>query len=212
MYFYNVSELTDFYNKHVKDFKIKGPFIRISKSMNDILDASKNYNCITCAAHPYGYMWKNLEKVTRSDAELLVKFDCIEVLNGEMTREKNIKALHLAAHKRMPYIGGSDGHVIFNLGNVVTYSTAKDIDGFLSDIKNQRNYVTGTMTGKLHALTTHSPGMRRHLAANMPSFTDKFKNSVDFLKPKIQQKFDKFREKVRRKQINRLIDNMKNKI
>jgi predicted metal-dependent phosphoesterase TrpH len=211
IYFYNLSELQDFYTKNVMDFKLKGPFIRISKSMNDILDASKNYNCISCAAHPYGYLWKNLSKVTKNDVGLLNKFDSIEVFNGEMTKGKNIKAIELAASKNMPYTGGSDGHVIFNLGKVVTYSHANSVEEFLDNIKKQKNFITGTMTGKIHALTTHSEGARRHFAANMPriNLKDRIRSGMERIKPKINIRIDSFMEKRRRKNINRIIDRMK---
>jgi predicted metal-dependent phosphoesterase TrpH len=135
-YFYNTSELKKFYNKEIKNYK-KGFLIsKIPKSPDEILDISRNYNCIVSLAHLGKYDLRNIKKIIN-------KVNTIEVLNSGISRKKNLLALKLVKEYKKGFTGGSDAHSIYEIGNALTYSKAKNIKEFLDNIKKKNNFVVG---------------------------------------------------------------------
>jgi len=60
-----------------------------------------------------------------------------------MFRSYNIQALQCAMERNLGFTGGSDGHVIYELGMAITVSDSSDVDGLLKSIKDKRNKVIG---------------------------------------------------------------------
>lgn len=113
-----------------------------------LLDVLENENCVTSAAHPMGYLGSNkgLEVCIRknyipvSEAERL---DAFEVISGGISRRSNMVACECAAKYGLGITGGTDGHLLSELGKIVTISEASDIDGFLDSIVKRKNSVIG---------------------------------------------------------------------
>ena len=60
VYFYNVSELQAFFKRHIERARGKDPHGMTSLSVNQLFSCLENYNCVTSAAHPYGYKLADL--------------------------------------------------------------------------------------------------------------------------------------------------------
>jgi len=148
VYFYTIPELTEFYVQYIHKNKRKSPYLGIALTTQEIVEKTREYNCVTVAAHPYGYLLLNrgVQKCVDAeylDQEILEYFDGIEVICGGMTRNLNVKAAKLADTFEKGITGGTDGHLLSDLGNVVTCSHAENVDGFLSDIMRRRSIVIG---------------------------------------------------------------------
>ena len=63
----------------------------------------------------------------------LKDFESIGIVPGE-----NIKAMKHATVYGIGFTGGTDGHLLHELGHVFTVSEATDLDGFLDDIVKHR--------------------------------------------------------------------------
>ena len=149
-----------------------------------ILNACDGYDCVVIAAHPYGYLLfnKGLQKCIDYEylpMQMLQRFDGVEVICGGMTHSLNLKAVKLAMGKGTCYTGGTDGHMLSDLGNVVTCAEAEDPGSFLELIRSRKNLVVGwekTSLGKIATGTVvmikHSryffPAMRIHYEQNAP--------------------------------------------
>jgi len=132
VYFYNINELKDFYNKNIKNNLINNMRTRLSHK--DLINLSRKYKCILSAAHPFGGGKSGLYKIKHyKDLKI------IEGLNARTFPHMNKKALKL----NKIFTGGSDSHIKNHIGKVVTCSKAKNIKEFLDNIKKNKNFVIG---------------------------------------------------------------------
>lgn len=187
IYFYSVKDLEHFYWRHIHENKRKSPFLAIYLDSEAIIERSREYECVRSAAHPYGYLMFNKGVQRCIDRcylppRFIEEFDAAEVLCGGMSREMNMKATELAEDKSLGRTAGTDGHLLRDLGTVVTCSKAQDVDGFLQDVVKRRNIVVGKEKGMLlkgatgAALMTKYtpyalPSLRIHYEQNMPRMT-----------------------------------------
>ncbi len=106
-------------------------------------------------------------------------FDGIEVICGGMVRKLNVKAVKLALEREKGITGGTDGHMLTDLGNVVTCSRADDVEDFLTNIVKRKNFVIGKEKNifKKSVMATivltkyfkyTIPSLRIHYEQNMP--------------------------------------------
>ncbi len=184
VYFRSTDDMQHFYKRHVEGEKRKSPYLAIYLRTEDIVEKARDYNSLVVAAHPYGYLLfnKGLQKCIDADwlpQELIHEFDGIEAISGGMGREQNLKATRLAQQYRKAITGGTDGHLIWDLGKVVTCSPSETVDGFLEDIVKKRNLVVGMEKNLGHKgvmgavvmtkyLRYAIPSMRVHYEQNMP--------------------------------------------
>jgi len=174
LYFYNIHEATEYYNKHIKKHKGFDPSGKSKVSLKDIYDHSKDYNCVISAAHPCGPAWKNLKKFLNKNPKerrILKMFDAIEVVNSEMTRKMNVRAIlwNLALNKSIT--GGSDAHTLGEVGNTLTYSDGDDVESFLDRIKKDKSYVIGKETKLRRKILSTSNNLRKHWKYITPNLT-----------------------------------------
>ncbi|MDD1695640.1 MAG: PHP domain-containing protein, partial [Methanoregula sp.] len=59
LYFYSVSDLTDFFTIHIKGALRKSQYMAVQLSVEKILTSAENYSCVKAAAHPFGYFGIN---------------------------------------------------------------------------------------------------------------------------------------------------------
>ncbi len=165
LYFYNFKELDEYYSKFVKDVVRKNPNSRIDKGLMELLENSKDYNCITSLPHPFGPLWLNVAKAiekNKFDESIFRKVDCIEAINGEQLRVVNSRAAELADRYDRGITGGSDGHSVFEIGGVVTYAEASTREEFLNALKNRRSSVVGKETNIPKRFVGHTNVIRKH--------------------------------------------------
>ncbi|MEM4267846.1 MAG: PHP domain-containing protein, partial [Candidatus Woesearchaeota archaeon] len=168
IYFYNVSELIQFHDKHIKPNLREDPWSYTKLKVDQLLDISKGYNCITSAAHPYGYRLSDLglAKCVRKgyvDENCLNRVDALEVISGGTMHKLNLRAVMKAEEMSKPVTGGSDGHTLFELGRVVTSSYADDIETFLKNILIKKNYVIGTETKLIPKIFEAGKMLTKHM-------------------------------------------------
>jgi len=189
LYFYNVSEMQEFYSRNIKPFKSANPHMLINKSVIDLIDVAQNYNCLISAAHPYGYGFTNmgLSKCIKKkyfDEGILDKIHAMEVISGGMNRILNKKSYVTAFQKNMAITAGSDAHTLYEIGTAVTCSYSQDLSGFLDSIKKHENILIGTEATIVPRLDHASRVLSQHIKHPVGTF---------------QLQFDTYRKRLKRK-------------
>jgi predicted metal-dependent phosphoesterase TrpH len=174
LYFYDPGSMREYYERHIAPFKGKSPYLAIGLDSWDIVRRSAGYNCIRVAAHPYGYLMfnKGLQKCIDArylEQEILERFDGVEVLCGGMTHKLNEKAAVLAERYLKGRTGGTDGHILNDLGNVVTVGPSSDLEGFLEDIVERRTKVVGMEKTPVQKTVMGSVVMTKYIRYTLPS-------------------------------------------
>ncbi|MFW6014280.1 MAG: PHP domain-containing protein [Nanoarchaeota archaeon] len=174
LYFYNIKELTSFFENFLKKKKNGNPFMATKATVKEVLNEAGKYNCIKIAAHPFGYMGVNcgLLKTVGKDyvkPNLLRKIDGVEVICGAMNRHLNKQAQTFAQAHKMIYTGGTDGHCLFQLGKVVTLGKGKTAKEFLDSMKKRENILIGKETQYLPKMLSASTTVKTHLHYAYPS-------------------------------------------
>jgi hypothetical protein len=148
VYFYSPRDLEDFFVRHIQPYRRESPWMLTTVTSREVLEAAEGYTCLRVPAHPYGYLLFNsgLAKCIEKgyiDESLYKKCDLIEGICANMARRENLKAIALATRLGLPVTGGSDGHVIFDLGSSVTCTQSGDPAEFLDELKHGRARVIG---------------------------------------------------------------------
>jgi hypothetical protein len=166
-YFYSPNDLEDFFRHHIEPNRQGSPWLATKLSTQDIIDRAESYNCVTIAAHPYGYLLfnKGLQKCINGgylQPELMKRFDGFEVICGSMTHSLNLGAMKLAEEKNMSYTGGTDGHLLSDSGGVVTCAQEDTLEGFLDAVASRRNLVIGCEKSSRQKIATGMVVMTKH--------------------------------------------------
>lgn len=148
LYFYSPGDLADFFGRHIRDRRRESPWMLTTIPTGEVLAAAEGYACLRAAAHPYGYALFNsgLGKCVEKgilDESLYGRCDLIEGICANMARGENVRALALAGRLGIPVTGGSDGHVIFDLGSSVTCTRSAEPGEFLDELAHGRAMVMG---------------------------------------------------------------------
>lgn len=148
VYFYEFDELREYWHNNVKPYMSRSPWLAISKDTEWIVNSLEGANCVISAAHPLGYFFfnKGVQKCINKgylDPSITERIDAYEVICSGMSRRENEEALECANKYDLGYTGGTDGHLLSELGNVVSVSDASDRHGFLDDVKKKRNNIVG---------------------------------------------------------------------
>ena len=164
-YFYNIGELKEFYEKHIKNNKRKDPNSRINLRTAEIISRLERYNCLVSVAHPFGPFWTNLLKYLKKNNEginTLKKVHALEVVCGEQLRRSNLRAIKFNLIIDKCFTGGSDAHIISEYGKVVTCSDSLNVEDFLDSIKKKENFVVGKGVGVVNRVISHSNVIKKH--------------------------------------------------
>jgi predicted metal-dependent phosphoesterase TrpH len=148
VYFYTLDEMVEYWTRNVKPYISASPWLAIDKGTEWILDSLEDVNCVISAAHPLGYLStvKGVQKAIDNgilDRSVAQRMDAYEVICSGMFRSENEKAWKYAEEYGIGFTGGSDGHLLSELGSVLTVSDAKDVDEFLDNIVRKRNAIVG---------------------------------------------------------------------
>lgn len=123
LYFAAPEDLEDFYVHHVEPYKRSRYYTKLTRSFVDLIPAAKDYGAAVALPHPYAPSWKNVNfgksrKIKLFEPKMFSKIDCIEVINGHLTENRNYKAYLLAEMFDKAAIAGSDSHLPQTLGTV----------------------------------------------------------------------------------------------
>lgn len=165
LYFYSTKELQEFYNKHISWNKNKNPNSFLKIGIKDIVDYSKDFNCVVSAAHPYALMWQGISKpVHRSyiNEEIWKNVDAVEVICGSNIKRRNYRAVELAEQLKKGITGGSDAHTLKEVGRVFTYTKYNStVSSFLDSILANKTHVIGKETPLPRKISSQSIKIRQ---------------------------------------------------
>jgi len=192
LYFYDLKDLQDYYRFHVRPFKGKSPYLAIDLDSWDIVGRAAEYSCVKVAAHPYGYLMfnKGLQKCIEAhylEQEILELFDGVEVLSGGMSRSLNDKAAVLAERFSKGRTGGTDGHLLIDLGQVLTVGPSNDVEGFLRDIVERKSTALGREKNILQKGFTGTVVTTKYFRYTIPSLHVHYKQNA----PRVRRYLDR---------------------
>ncbi len=152
-YFYSPGDLEDFFRVFDRERQKKNPDLRENLSVLECLLIAESYECLRIAAHPYGYWGINRGVLKCTEKNLLPgvlsHIDGIEVICGGMMQNLNQKAASYANQHSIPFTGGSDAHILSDVGSVITGVKADSVENFLKGIVRRENIVVGKPAGAL---------------------------------------------------------------
>ncbi|MFH1849839.1 MAG: PHP-associated domain-containing protein [archaeon] len=195
LYFYTTRDLEEYYSRYIEPNKSANPHMYTNVAADDVLSHAQNYNCITCAAHPFSPTIMGLYKSIRKQAVepgIINKLDAFEVICANHLRGMNMRALEWAEELGKGITGGSDSHSLFEMGRVVSYSEADSVESFLEAIRGQRNYVCGKELRNVHRIASYTKMLNRHLQHLSPTiglqYNAMIKRPITREAPKIRNK------------------------
>ncbi len=183
LYFYSGSDLRDFYRCHVEKNRRDGPFTAIRLDTPEILDRREGYSCIAAEAHPCGYLFLN-RGVQRCIAgacigeEVFSRLDALEVICGGMARSHNLKAAGLAVTHGLGRTGGTDGHLLHELGGVVTCAEADTVEEFLDAIRKRETVIIGRERPLVEKAVMGTAVLPHHLPYAVPILQARWEQSL----------------------------------
>lgn len=165
IYFYYMSDLTDFFEKVIKNKRNKNPYTAIKLSMQEIIDKSGEYSCLKSAAHPFNLAHLNFEYFIKkqSSPEIMKGIDAVEVISSLCLRKMNNKAVGFCDEYKKAITAGSDAHSISDVGKAITCSKSDSVENFLDSIKARKNFVVGKETTNRARVYTYSKSIVRHM-------------------------------------------------
>lgn len=186
-YFHSIDDLREFHAQVVAPRLGRSPFLAISLGSEEIIDAAKERNGVCVAAHPFGYfmMNKGVSKCVHKgcmDRQVEAKLDGLEVLCGSMGRTLNLRAEARALAQGKAMTGGTDGHLVKDLGGVIACCQAEDAPHFLEEVLAHRSTIVGLENGLTRKLATGThmaaayapyllPSLAMHYRQNVPRLT-----------------------------------------
>ena len=186
-YFYSPGDLEDFFRKHIEPNRQGSPWLAIKLRTQEIIDRAESYSCVTIAAHPYGYLLfnKGLQKTIEGrylPPEIMKRFDGLEVICGSMTHSLNVKATKLAEKSSVSFTGGTDGHMLSDMAQVVTCAAEDTTEGFLDAVVSRRNLVVGYEKRSMKKIATGIVVMTKHSRYLVPGMAINYQQNVHRLK------------------------------
>lgn len=196
LYFFSVRDLTECYEKHIKDTKSSSPCLATSLTTPDIARIADDYNCVMVAAHPFGYLLFNKGLCKCIDLNYLSPqmydaFDGLEVISGGMSRTLNEKALDVANQRGMCCTGGTDGHILSDLGHVLTCACAETTEELLESVLRKTNTVWGREKNILEKGVMASAMLPQYLPYTLPSLAVHYHQNIPRVKHFLDQQWDK---------------------
>lgn len=197
-YFYSPRDLEDYFRRHIEPNRQGSPWLAIKLGTQEIIDRAEEYNCVTIAAHPYGYLLfnKGLQKSIDGKylpLEIMKRFNGLEVICGGMTHSLNVKAMKLAEERQLSFTGGTDGHILSDIGSVVTCAHEDTLEGFLDAIVSRKNMVIGYEKSALDKITTGTVVMGKHSRYFFPAMAINYQQNA----PRIMHYFRRLRDELK---------------
>jgi len=183
LYFYSAGDLADFYRRHIEKNRRTGPFTAIRLDTPDILDRREGYACVAAEAHPCGYAFLN-RGVERCIAgrcigeEIYSRLDALEVICGGMARSHNLKAARLATAHNLGRTGGTDGHLLHELGGVVTCAGADTVEEFLDAVRAKETVIIGRERPLVEKAVMGTAVLPHHIPYTIPILQARWEQSL----------------------------------
>ena len=156
LYFYSIKDLEEYYGKYLKGEHTQRKLssfhlvdtvkaCKISMGMDELVEKADGYACIKSIPHPYTFPRRRSHRFfdKKKRAGTMRKVNAIEVLNASMLPRMNKQATNWAVKKDKAFTGGSDAHIVKELGHALTASKAGSVEEFLDSIRKKENFVLG---------------------------------------------------------------------
>lgn len=180
IYFYDIEDLKKFYHNDIEPYKGNNVMCSISLGVEEIIQLAKAYETLIIFPHPYSAAYigicNHYFDQTQLD-HLLDMVDGVEVLNSENLNKWNLKSAVLGVNLAKGITGGSDGHKLNHMGNVVCYASCpNDRKAFLDSIKCGNNKVMGKEMGGMCRILSNIAKLR----ANIHNYPNTLKKSMKY--------------------------------
>ncbi|MCP4744978.1 MAG: PHP domain-containing protein [Desulfobacteraceae bacterium] len=167
LYFYEIKELIQFFEKHIAPFRGSNVMSCLSLPMAQLIERAREFNCLVIFPHPYCAMYTgvcNLHFSQNTLHQLLNSSDGVEAINANSISRWNLKCSVLGFNLRKIMVGGSDGHALSHMGRAVTYAKCPSSrHDFLDAVRNKSNLVMGKEIPFFHKVTSNSLKFRTNL-------------------------------------------------
>jgi predicted metal-dependent phosphoesterase TrpH len=205
IYFYDIEDLSDFYETELKAYLGKHVMTSSFLRMEEIVERAKRFESLVAFPHPHCAIYTGVCNplfTKERQGALFDMVDGVEVINAGNLKKWNLQCAVLGFNLGKSMIGGSDGHHINHMGKVVTYTRrVKNRAAFLDAIKDNRNWVIGKEIDLFRKVASNSSKIRRNVK-NYPHLIEK---NVRFSYSLINSKTRQFRDSMQKKINSRLI-------
>lgn len=165
LYFYTVDDLVDYHAAVIARALGGCPHMATALPTADVLAGLEGRDAFAVAAHPFGYLFlcRGVCKAIAAGElapEVLVQLDGLEGICGGMTRSQNERAVAFAREHGLALTGGTDAHLLGEIGRVVTAARADSVEEFLDAVRRGDALVWGrekSMIGKTVQATAVLP-------------------------------------------------------
>jgi len=151
-YFYKLSDLRGFY-KIIKKRQTSKRLGKLDVSLSELINYGRRLNAVISIPHPYWPIPTNYKRILKNNERgIFREVDAVEVLNSQKRRNCNLKAIELCKKFQRSITGGSDTHILSELGRCVTCAKG-DV---LEDIIRRRVMVVGKEIRFTKKIRSHS--------------------------------------------------------
>lgn len=176
VYFYSIAGLKKFYKNEIKPFMGHDIMSSTGLMMEEIIQRARKYRSVVVFPHPYCAMYTGICNHQFSKDRLDVLFqmcDGVEAINSENLKKWNLKSALLGFNLDKALTGGSDGHTLYHMGRVVTFSTCRPTrKAFLDSIRMKETKVIGKEISILRKVTSNGVKLKTSLR-NCPDLVEK---------------------------------------
>jgi predicted metal-dependent phosphoesterase TrpH len=148
LYFYTVDDLVDFHDAVIARALGGCPHMATTLPTADVLDGLEGWDALAVAAHPFGYLFlcRGVCKAIGAGdlaPDTLLRLDGLEGICGGMTRSQNERTVTFAREHGLALTGGTDAHLLGEIGQVVTAARADSVEEFLDAVRRGDALVWG---------------------------------------------------------------------
>ena len=176
VYFYDINCLEEFYKNDVKPNMGTDVMSSTHLQMEELIERARTFETVVVFPHPYCATFTGVHNKYFPDERrdrLFAMVDGIEVINSENLKKWNLRSALLGLNVGKGITGGSDGHRLFQMGKVVSYSSCKnDRRTFLDAIKMKQSKVIGKEIDIIRKVTSNGVKLRTNLK-NCPDLVEK---------------------------------------
>lgn len=158
-YFHKLSDLEEFYNGIVKKSQTRKRLSKLDVPLNELIEYGRRFNAVVSIPHPYWPIPTNYKRILKNDRSIFRKVDAVEVLNSQKRRKNNLKAVELCKRLNKSLTGGSDTHILAELGRCVTCAR----NHILEDIAKNRVVVVGKEIKVIRKIRSHSSSATKNI-------------------------------------------------
>ena len=148
VYFYTLDDLVDYHDTVIQRAIGECPHMATELPTADVLAGLEGRDAFAVAAHPFGYLFlcRGVCKAIAAGElapDVLLRLNGLEGICGGMTRAQNEQAVAFAREHGLALTGGTDAHLLMEIGRVVTAARADSVEGFLDAVRRGDALVWG---------------------------------------------------------------------